>query len=86
MKATHQFPLFEDLSTQEAETVQGGRCYRRSYRSSQPTYYSYRPTTSYSYYPSYSYGYGYGGYGSGYSGGSGGSVSQTVNVNVRYDD
>lgn len=83
MKATQATPLFADLSAEAAQTVQGGRC-RRRYSSYRPSYYSYRPTTSYSYYPSFSYGYGYGGYGN--FGGSSGSVRQSVNVNVRYDD
>ncbi len=79
MKVTQDSNLFAPLSTEEAQTVQGGYCWRRSYR---PTYYYYRPSVSRSYYPSFSYGYGYGGYGSSF----GGSVSQSVNVNIRYDD
>ena len=74
---TQSNSLFADLSAEESQTVQGG-CRRWSHR---PTYYSYRPSTSRIYYPSFSYGYGYGGYGS-----SSGSVRQVVNVNVRYDD
>jgi hypothetical protein len=74
--------LFTDLSTEQAETVQGGGRCRYSRRwSSRPSYYSYRPYSSYSYYPSYGYSYGYSGYGGGY-----GAVSQSVNVNVQYDD
>lgn len=83
MKDTQSTSLFTDLSVEAAQTVQGG-CYRRRH-SSRPSYYSYRPSTSSSYYPSFSYGYGYGGYGGNF-GSSGGSVSQSVNVNVRYDD
>jgi len=83
VKVTQDSNLFDTLSTEEAQTVQGGRCWRRS---SRPSYYSYRPSVSRSYYPSFSYGYGYGGYGGGYSSGGYGSVSQSVNVNVRYDD
>lgn len=79
MNSTQTPSLFVDLSTAAAQTVQGG-CHRRAHR---PTYYSYRPSTSFVYAPAFSYGYGYGGYGRGWSGGS---VNQSVNVNVRYDD
>ena len=80
MKATQTASLFADLSTEEAQTVQGG-C--RRYHSFRPSYYYYsRPRSSY--FPSFSYGYGYGGYG--YGGSSSSAVNQTVNVNVQYDD
>lgn len=74
--------LFTELSTDEAQTVQGGRCYRRrSFH--RPTYYS-RPQTQ-SFAPAFNYGYGYGGWGN-TGGSSSGSVTQTVNVNVVYED
>lgn len=79
MKPAQTSDLLVELSTTEAQTVQGG-CHRRS--SFRPTYYHYRPVTPV-YYPSYSYNYGYSGSGSGWSGGS---VNQSVNVNVKYDD
>ncbi len=62
--------LFTDLSTEEAQTVQGGRRHRRSFDS------FFRPATTPSY-PSYNYG------GDGFSGTA---VNQTVNVNVLYED
>ncbi len=84
MKVTATSPLFTDLSTEQAATVQGG-CHRhRSYRS---TYY-YAPRRTYAYYPSYNYGYSGGG-SSGYGSNArsnAGSVNQVVNVNVRYED
>lgn len=80
MNTTQSAALFMDLSTAESQTVQGGRCSRRS--AFRPQYYYYRPSTP-AYFPSFSYGYGYSGYGGGWSSGA---VNQTVNVTVRYDD
>lgn len=76
--------LFTELSTDEAQTVQGGRCHRRrSFYRPDNSYYS-RPQTQ-SFAPAFNYGYGYGGWGN-TGGSSSGSVTQTVNVNVVYED
>jgi hypothetical protein len=79
MKPAQTSDLLVELSTTDAQAVQGG-CHRHS--SFRPTYYSYRPVRSV-YSPSFSYGYGFSGYGGGWSGGS---VNQAVNVNIRIDD
>ena len=75
--------LFTKLSTDEAQTVQGGRCYRRrSFHRPNNNYYYSRPQVQ-SFTPTFNYGYGYGG---NTGGSSTGSVTQTVNVNVVYED
>ncbi len=80
MKGTQSLSLFTDLSSQEAQTVQGGCWTRRTHR---PSYYYYRPPVT-SFYPSYDYGYT--GRGGNSSQGSSSAVNQTVNVNVLYED
>ncbi len=64
--------LFTDLSTQDAQTVQGGR--RHHHRSFDSFF---RPVATPSY-PDYNYG--------GNTGYSGNAINQSVNVNVLYDD
>ncbi|MEX0268232.1 hypothetical protein AB3R30_03740 [Leptolyngbyaceae cyanobacterium UHCC 1019] len=73
-----QNDLFTPLSTEASATVQGG--WRGCRRSSRPFYYYSRPSYSR---PSSSWGYGYGGWS---GSGSSGAVTQTVNVNVLYND
>jgi hypothetical protein len=75
VKANQDLALFTDLSTEEAQTLQGG-CHRWTSRRS--FYYYSRPST-FAYSPTFNYGYGFGG-------SSGGSVNQRVNVNVQYID
>ena len=73
-----QNDLFTTLTTDAAATVQGG--WHGCHRSHRPFYYYSRPSYSR---PNYSWGYGYGGWS---GGGSSSAVTQTVNVNVLYND